>query len=257
MSTIAPSSASSCAPESESWLPVDEHELRARVQDAAGELGLQRRAAVGEVADEEQRRRRGRRAAAPAAPSEVVVQVRGDGDLRAPAQRRALARRRPRAGRGRRAGRRAPRRARRRAPRPTRPRAARAGCPGRGRSTAGAPRSPRGGSSTMMATPSASAVAPADSAPSRSGRPMPRGGRGRPAARAPARCRPPRPRGCAGRTRWRRVASRLTRARTRGVPAPSRATETAASRSMRWTSTRRRTGTRTPPKRTPQSTSGT
>ena len=69
-----------------------EHELRARVQDAPGELGFERRAAVGEVADEEQRRpardtpqRRHRQ--------EVVVQVRGDGDLRAPAQRRALARR--------------------------------------------------------------------------------------------------------------------------------------------------------------------
>ena len=111
-----------------------EHEPRAGVHDPAGELGLQRRAAVGEVADEEQRRP-ARDALQRRHREQVVVQVRGDGDLRAPAERRAVGRRRDQ-----------PReadelavellgRARWRSPRPTRPPAARAGCPGRARST--------------------------------------------------------------------------------------------------------------------------
>jgi hypothetical protein len=53
------------------------------------------------------------------------------------------------------------------------------------------------------------------------------------------------------------VASRLICESSNGVSVPSRATRTAASRSMRCTSTRSRTGSRTPLKRTPQSTSGT
>ena len=108
----------------------------------------------------------------------------------------------------------------------------------------------------MIATASASAVAPAAIAPGRSASPAPR--------RASATISPnPSAQPNTSATRIRRYdaialrASRLTRAMTRGEPAPSRATETAASRSTRWTSTRRRTGARTPPKRTPQSTSGT
>ena len=67
------------------------------MQDAAGQLGLQRRAAVGQVADEEQRRP-ARDAAQRRHRQQVVVQVRRDGDLGTPAQSRALA------GRGHQAG---------------------------------------------------------------------------------------------------------------------------------------------------------
>ena len=111
-----------------------EDEPRAGVQDPAGELGLQRRAAVGEVADEEQRRP-ARDALQRRHRQQVVVQVRRDGDLRAPAERRALGRRRDQPGEADDLAVELLASARWRSPRPTRPRAARAGCPGRGRST--------------------------------------------------------------------------------------------------------------------------